>query len=304
MAQPGSSGHHSQADDDDDRDSFTTVATNAGGAIGRKLRPTLQAQLSGQQISEDEERPWHFADLGSLGAALEHVPEASSTSIGPWDSVSGTGGTGRRVGLVQQAELIRSVLEIDASLSVPAILREAAALVGTEPEGPLLVQAERLMESLGLDWTDPRLRLAYEAGEEPESNPAWQATLDAAESVRMERGLLSAPRDDGGGVGGGGSVGGSAGGGGGGSGGGGGPSEAGASTAAQSAARTAASAPGGWDVGTVLRMGDERGRIERYDEEGGWFVVVLESGARARVKPALKATVRSQPSAEAREHAG
>ena len=108
MTEPGSSGHHSQADDDDDdRDSFTTVATNAGGAIGRKLRPTLQAQLSGQQISEDEERPWHFADLGSLGAALEHVPEASSTSIGPWDSVSGTGGTGRRVGLVQQAELRR-----------------------------------------------------------------------------------------------------------------------------------------------------------------------------------------------------
>ena len=40
-----------------------------------------------------------------------------------------------------QAELIRCTLEMDPTLSVPAILREAALLVGTKTEGPLLVQA-------------------------------------------------------------------------------------------------------------------------------------------------------------------
>ena len=112
------------------RESFTTVATNAGGAIGYKLRPVLQAQLSSGQ---------GFTDLCSLGHAL---PD-SATAVGPWDSISATGGSGRRVGLVQQAELIRATLEMDPSLSVPAILREAALLVGTEPEGPLLVQVCR-----------------------------------------------------------------------------------------------------------------------------------------------------------------
>ena len=112
------------------RESFTTVATNAGGAIGYKLRPVLQAQLSSGQ---------GFTDLRSLGHAL---PD-SATAVGPWDSISATGGSGRRVGLVQQAELIRATLEMDSSLSVPAILREAALLVGTEPEGPLLVQVCR-----------------------------------------------------------------------------------------------------------------------------------------------------------------
>ena len=113
------------------RESFTTVAnSNAGGAIGFKLRPVLQAQLSSGK---------GFTDLRSLGHAL---PD-SATAVGPWDSISATGGSGRRVGLVQEAELIRATLEMDHSLSVPAILREAALLVGTAPEGPLLVQACR-----------------------------------------------------------------------------------------------------------------------------------------------------------------
>ena len=119
------------------RGSFTTVATavqGAGRAIGWKLRPLLQAQLSsGHGLSEE---PQGFTDLRSLGHAL---PDCA-TAVGPWDSISASGGAGRRMGLVQQAELIRSTLEMEPSLSVPAILRDAALLVGTEPEGPLLVQ--------------------------------------------------------------------------------------------------------------------------------------------------------------------
>ena len=113
------------------RESFTTVAnSNAGGAIGLKLRPVLQAQISSGRGCTDSTEG--FTDLRFL-----------ATAVGPWDSISATGGSGRRVGLVQQAELIRATLEMDPSLSVPAILREAALLVGTEPEGPLLMQACR-----------------------------------------------------------------------------------------------------------------------------------------------------------------
>ena len=120
------------------RESFTTVAnSNAGGAIGLKLRPVLQAQISSGRGCTDSTAG--FTDLRFLGQAL---PD-SATAVGPWDSISATGGSGRRVGLVQQAELIRATLEMDPSLSVPAILREAALLVGTEPEGPLLMQACR-----------------------------------------------------------------------------------------------------------------------------------------------------------------
>ena len=120
------------------RESFTTVAnSNAGGAIGLKLRPVLQAQISSGRGCTDSTEG--FTDLRFLGQAL---PD-SATAVGPWDSISATGGSGRRVGLVQQAELIRATLEMDPSLSVPAILREAALLVGTEPEGPLLMQACR-----------------------------------------------------------------------------------------------------------------------------------------------------------------
>jgi hypothetical protein len=120
------------------RESFTTVAnSNAGGAIGLKLRPVLQAQISSGRGCTGSAAG--FTDLRFLGQALPDSP----TAVGPWDSISATGGSGRRVGLVQQAELIRATLEMDPSLSVPAILREAALLVGTEPEGPLLMQACR-----------------------------------------------------------------------------------------------------------------------------------------------------------------
>ena len=126
------------------RESFTTVAnSNAGGAIGLKLRPVLQAQISSGRGCTDSTEG--FTDLRFLGQAggPEDAMIRWAPAVGPWDSISATGGSGRRVGLVQQAELIRATLEMDPSLSVPAILREAALLVGTEPEGPLLMQACR-----------------------------------------------------------------------------------------------------------------------------------------------------------------
>ena len=80
------------------RESFTTVAnSNAGGAIGLKLRPVLQAQISSGRGCTDSTEG--FTDLRFLGQAL---PD-SATAVGPWDSISATGGSGRRVGLVQQA---------------------------------------------------------------------------------------------------------------------------------------------------------------------------------------------------------
>ena len=52
-------------------------------------------------------------------------------------------------GFMQQVERIRSALGIDASLAAPAVLAQAAALMGIEQEGALPQQAERLI-ALGL----------------------------------------------------------------------------------------------------------------------------------------------------------
>jgi len=52
-------------------------------------------------------------------------------------------------GFMQQVERIRSALGLDASLAAPAVLAQAATMMGVVLEGPLPQQVERLI-ALGL----------------------------------------------------------------------------------------------------------------------------------------------------------
>ena len=93
------------------------------------------------------------AGAGGLGAAYGRPVQTNSPPMGLPDSppmglpVTEHGIAGG--GFLQQVERIRSALGIDASLAAPAVLAQAATMMGVVPEGSLPQQVERLI-ALGL----------------------------------------------------------------------------------------------------------------------------------------------------------
>ena len=53
-------------------------------------------------------------------------------------------------GLVQQVQMIKETLSIDAKVAPPMAIKQANELMGLPNEGTLPEQAEKLMEALGL----------------------------------------------------------------------------------------------------------------------------------------------------------